>query len=127
MRAATAVSVPSTHVQATSLSHALLLLYNHCGFIWNAFHVDVIGEGALLDPLRRRRKYAKIKPVVNQVELHPHCQAGTGRDTASLRALCTEQGIVLEACASRLSTIRRCTRAWVHTPVAPVCNTTTAR
>ncbi len=41
-----------------------------------------------------------IKPAVNQVEHHPHCQPGTGRDTSSLRKLCVEQGIVLEACAS---------------------------
>lgn len=61
------------------------------------------GERILLDPSCWRRKYAKIKPVVNQVELHPHCQAGTGRDTSSLHTLCSEQGIVLEACTSILS------------------------
>ena len=41
--------------------------------------------------------YAKIKPAVNQVEHHPFCQAGTGRDGSRLRDLCSSHGIILEA------------------------------
>ena len=48
------------------------------------------------------RSYANIKPAVNQVEHHPHCQPGTGRDTTALRRLCAEHAVVLEACASVL-------------------------
>jgi diketogulonate reductase-like aldo/keto reductase/pimeloyl-ACP methyl ester carboxylesterase len=42
--------------------------------------------------------YAKIKPAVNQVEHHPYCQPGTGRENhIDLRDLCREHAIVLEA------------------------------
>jgi diketogulonate reductase-like aldo/keto reductase len=58
-----------------------------------AIGVSNFSEEELLELLA----HAKIKPAVNQVEHHPFCQAGTGRDNSALRTLCSEHGIILEA------------------------------
>ena len=52
--------------------------------------------------------HAKIKPAVNQVELHPYCQPGTGRDCSGLRTLCAEHNIVLTGYSPLAPLKKRC-------------------